>query len=244
MAGLAKGLAIMELFNADTPRLTVNEAAAATGIAPAVARRCLRTFEELGHVTYDGKFYRPTPRLMRLAFAYAETDPLPQLAAPRLAALRDAFNEASSLAVLDGDDAVFVARQQSTHLIATGFRVGTRLPLHASAAGRVLLSALPDDEIEERLSRVVPQRMTSHSLTTRAAIRERVHRARVEGYDVQDQEIELGLVVVAVPVVDPAGATVASISVSALNTRMPLEEMMDRVLPMLRDEAERLGRVL
>lgn len=238
MGGLAKGLAIIESFSATRPRLSVSEAAAATGATPAAARRCLRTLEELGYVSYDGKYFRPTPRMMRLPGAYAEVDPLPVLAQPRLAALRDAFDESASLALLDGDQAFFVARAESSHMATTGMRVGSRIPAPAAAAGRVLLAALPDDEVERILAGLrAPQ-------TGREALRARIREARELGYSYADEELEIGVRAVAVPVVDVTGRTQAAITVSALAARFPMDEMRSRFVPVAQAEAARLGAML
>lgn len=244
MGGLAKGLAIIESFSAAQPRLSVSEAAASSGTTPAAARRCLRTLEELGYVSYDGKYYRPTPRMMRLPNAYSEADQLPVLAKPRLAALRDAFDESASLAVLDGDHAFFVARSESSHMASTGMRVGSRVAAPASAAGRALLAAMPDEELDRVLRRHHMQRSTAKTLVTIEAIRNRIREARELGYSYTDEELELGVRAVAVPVVDVTGRTQAALTISALAARVSMDEMRDRFVPVVQGEAAKLGAML
>lgn len=244
MGGLAKGLSIIEAFGPATPQLTVSAAAASSSTTPAAARRCLLTLVELGYLSYDGKYFRPTPRMMRLAAAYSETAPLPVLARPRLMAVRDELDESASIAVLDGDRSLFVARAESARIVSAGVRVGASLPAHASATGRVLLAALTDEELDDHLRRAQPQRTTPHTLVTVADIRSRVHRARVEGVSYTDEELELGMRTMAVPVVDAAGRTQAAMSVSAFTARVSREEMEGRFLDVLRREAARLGKML
>src|SRR4051812_2858245 len=84
MAGLAKGLAVMEAFGEGRPTLTVSQAAKAAGVTRAAARRCLLQLTELGYLSSDGKFFNPTPRTLRLGAAYLAATPLPQLAQPHL----------------------------------------------------------------------------------------------------------------------------------------------------------------
>lgn len=244
MGGLAKGLAIIESFTERTPQLSVSEAAVASGTTPAAARRCLRTLEELGYLSYDGKYYRPTPRMMRLPHAYADSDTLPVLARPRLAALRDAFNESASLAVLDGDHALFVARAETTHMASTGMRVGARVPAPYSGSGRVMLAALDDDAVELVLQRVQGHFFTERTPRTIKALRDRIIQARAEGYSSTDEELALGVRAIAAPVVDISGATRAAITVSALAARISMEEMLTTYLPVLLAEAAALGKRL
>lgn len=228
MAGLAKGLAVIECFDRAHPRLTVSDAARLTGLAPAAARRCMRTLEQLGYLGYDGKFYRPTPRFARLADAFTLTDPLPTLAAPLLDELRDELNETASLSVLDGDEVLFVARSEAQHLVATGLRVGARLPAAQTAVGRVLLAG-----------------PSEHLAGLPAEVADEVRAAGRQGYALTDQEYELGLRAVAVPVVEESsGRCVAAMSVSVVSARATVERMIDEFLPALRTRATRLGRAL
>lgn len=244
MGGLAKGLAVMECFSQINPRLTVSEAAAQTGVTPAAARRCLRTLEELGYVSHDGKFFRPTPRMTRLSTSYTNTNPLPLLGQPLLVELRDQINESCSLVVLEDNAALFVSRAESTHVVSTGFSVGSRLPLYSSSSGRVLLAGLSDGELDAYLRDIRPTPITPKSVVTISGIRDRIHETRATGYATMDEEIELGLRAIAVPVFDSKGRTAATIVISALAARISMELLLDDFLPKLKDKAERLGRML
>lgn len=228
MGGLARGLAVIECFGSEHPRLSVTDAARLTGLAPAVARRCMRTLEQLGYLSYDGKFYRPTPRFARLAGAFTLADPLPTLAAPLLDELRDELNETASLSVLEGDQVLFIARSEAQHLVATGLRVGGRLPAARTAVGRVLLAGLPRTAIDELPADVAAE----------------VRAAGGQGYALTDQEYVLGLRAVAVPIRNGDGSCVAAMSVSVVSARATVERMVGEFLPALQDRAARLSRAL
>lgn len=244
MSGLAKGLAVLEAFGGESPRLTISEVAAAVGQSRATARRCLLTLTDLGFLSSDGKYFSPSPRVLRLGAVYADTAQLPQLAQPHLAAVREQVNESVSLAVLDGDESLFVARSEARLIVTTGVRVGARLPLYASATGLVLLAGLPVEELRNYLGRTDLKAMTAHTPTSAAEIEDRVDRARQTGAAVSDEELQLGLRAVAVPVVDSTGRTVATMSISSPPSRMSLDSLHDDVLPVLRLHAEALGRQL
>jgi IclR family pca regulon transcriptional regulator len=244
MGGLAKGLAIIEAFSALQPQLTVTEAAGLSRTTPAAARRCLLTLLDLGYLSHDGKYFRPTPRMMRLAVAYSATATLPNLAHPRLLAVRDELGESASLAVLEGDRALFIARAEVARLVSSGVRLGASLPAHASATGRVLLSALPDAALDEVLASCSPERLTPNTLVDVGQIRARIVEARKVGVVYTDEELELGVRTMAVPVRDSRGLIHAAMSVSAFSGRVTIRDLSEGFLPVLRREADKLGSML
>jgi len=244
MAGLAKGLAIIEAFSAHRTRMTVSEAAQSSGTSRASARRCLLTLTKLGYLEFDGKYFRPQPRLLSLSAAYSDARSLPQIAQPFLKAARDELHESVSLAVLDRDAALFVARAEAERLVTTGISVSTRIDLYCSATGRVLLSAWPDERLLTYLDRVKIKARTKYSLVKKAALRDAVRSARTHGYASTDQELEIGLRSIAVPVVDSRGTIVAAMSASASSARVSIQQMVKGFLQVLRANADSLGRAL
>lgn len=244
MGGLAKGLAIIEAFGPELSRMTVTDAARAASLSPAAARRCLLTLTELGYLVQQNRYFRPTPRMMRLAEAYLDAATLPTLAQPLCEAGRDELGESVSVAVYDEGTSLFVARAEVHRLVNTGVRLGARLPAYASATGRVLLGGLPEADREAYLTGCEPVRTTPGTLTTLAEIRDRVDRAREEGYALTDEELESGMRSMAVPVIDATGRVQAAMSVGLFTARATLEDMHDRHLPALRRYATALGRML
>lgn len=244
MAGLAKGLAVMEAFGPTSSQLTVSEAAEATGTTRAAARRCLLTLAELGYLTHDGKHFRPTPRMLRLGSSYLDADPLPALAQPHLVAARDELDESVSLAVWEDGWAVFVARAETQHIVSTGVRLGARLPGYCSATGRVLLADGTDETVSDHLHALARPARTPHTVTAPAELAAVVTRARENGYAVTDEELALGMRALAVPVTNSRGRTVAAMSVSASTGRVSMDEMLARFLPVLTGHARRLSRML
>jgi IclR family pca regulon transcriptional regulator len=244
MAGLAKGLAVMETFGKTRSQLTVADAARLTGVTRAAARRCLLTLADLGYLTHDGKYFRPTPRTLRLGGAYLDTASLPNLAQPHLVAARDALAESVSLALWEDGCSVFIARAEAERIVSTGVRIGARLPAHCSATGRVLLAALPDDDVASYLARPGRQRRTAHTVVDADELSRIVTSARDAGYATSDEELELGMRAVAVPVRDTRGRIVAAMSVSASSARVTAEEMHRDFVPVLTKHAGRLGRML
>ena len=242
MLGLAKGLAIIEAFGAK-PELTIAEAAAASGATRAAARRCLLTLAELGYVEMRGTSFHSLPRLSRLG-SVSDAISLPRAAQPILDRLRDTVQESISLAVLEGDEVLFLARAEAIRIVSTGMRLGAVLPATVTASGRVLLSSLPDRELAKKLSAVAVTRRTPNTVVAISGLRQVIMEARRRGYAVNDEELELGLRALAVPVIDHAGRTVAAISVSASAVRVTTAYMVREFFPLLRKHATLLGRML
>ncbi|MBN3846286.1 helix-turn-helix domain-containing protein [Paraburkholderia sp. Ac-20342] len=244
MGGLAKGLAIIEAFGASTTRMTVSDAARFADLSRPAARRCLLTLVDLGYLAYDGKFFVPLPRMLRLGSAYLSTSSLPQIAQPLLAEARDELQESVSLAVLDDGYAVFVARAEAVRIVSTGVKLGARLPVYCSAAGRVLLSDLGDDQIRRHLGAVPMKKLTRHTRADTAALIDVIDSARTVGYSLSYEELEVGMCAMAVPVRGRGGAIEAAISVSAFSGRVSVETLEQSFLPVLQRAARRLERAL
>lgn len=242
MAGLAKGLAILELFGANNERLTVSTAAQRTGITRAAARRCLLTLAALNYLSHDGKYFMPAPRLLRLGSAYLGGDALAAAAAPILDRLRDEIGESVSLAVADGDEILFVARSAAARVVSAAVKIGARWPMHCTAAGRVLLAARPDAGFETYLANAKFEKLTPKTVVDRDELRRVIEETRRRGYGAGDEEIEIGLRAVAVPVHSPAGMVVAAMTVSASSARMSILAMEQGIVPALRRAADRLLR--
>lgn len=244
MGGLAKGMAILEAFASGRPRLRIADAAAATGTTRAAARRCLRTLVELGYVQQDGVNFCPTPRLVRLASSYLDADPLPALARPHLRAASDELGESVSIAVLDDGTSLFVARAEAAHIVLASVRVGSALPACGSATGRVLLAGLRDDEVDHHLETCQPVVRTPMTVVDKGALRSLVLAARRNGYACTDEELELAMRSVAVPVLDSRGHTRAALSSSAFSVRSSLQTMINTFVPVLTRHAGAIGRML
>lgn len=241
LGALVKGLAIIEMFGLGRLRLTVAEAAKGTGITRAAARRCLLTLEELGYLAHDGKFFTPTPRLRRLGGRPRAGESLAKRAQPHLEALRDQFNESFSIAVLDGGDSLFIARAEAEQIVSTGVKVGRRLPAYCSATGRVLLGGMNEDEIRSLLADVERVERTAHTITDVDALVSVIRQAHREGFCFSDEELEIGMRSLAVPIHDDQGECVAAISVSVSAPRIPLKQMRETLLPAVLEHAKALS---
>lgn len=233
IAGLEKGLAIIESFGAAHPKLTLSEAAKLTGLSRASARRCLLTLEILGYAQFDGRYFRLAPRVLRLSHAYLSATPLVKVAQPVLESISERTHESASVAILDGTDIVFIARSTSRRSLSAGVAIGTRLPAYSATTGRVLLAAMPDAQAAAVLRASELRKLTPHTLTGHKELMEEIRKVRETGYAVGHEQIELGLCTIAVPIRDGAGNTIAAMSLAARTSRIARDQIVGRMLPAL-----------
>lgn len=238
MGGLAKGLRLLERFDAAHARMTVTEAARQVDISLASARRCLLTLCELGYLRTDGKRYWMDHGALRISYAYAASTQLPRLFQPALDAMSERSRESASLAVLDGGCVRIAARSTARRTMRVGLSVGSTLPLHCSAAGRALLLFRPPAEARSLLGRAPFERFTPRTLVQARELQRELEASRERGYTVCDEEIELGVRSIAVPMAGRSGDTVAAMTISTRSERMTVAEMAAAFLPaMVRTQA-------
>lgn len=231
IAGLAKGLTVIECFGTGRERLTIAEVARTTGLSRAAARRCLLTLERLRYAEYDGKFFSLTPRVLRLGYAYLSATALPQLLQPYLEWLSEITHELCSASVIDSREIVYIARAATKRIMSVGLSVGTRLPAYCTSMGRVLLAALPPDEARRRILATKRDKLTPKTATGMRELVDLVEEARNSGYAIVDQELEIGLTSIAIPILAANGRCVASMNVSAQSQRMSASALKSQFLP-------------
>ena len=234
VAGLRKGLSVIESFNSIRSRLSVSEAARRANVSRAAARRYLLTLAELGYVGTDGNEYWLNPRVLRLAGAYLTSAQLPRLLQPVLNRLTSMTGESSSAAVLDGDDVIHVARCNSARIVSYGLQPGTHLPAYCTSTGKVLVASLPPEEKDAWVERQVLKAFTRRTTTTHEQLRAQIEAARLAGYAISSEEYEPGVCAIAVPVRNSGGEVLAAMSVIVDPMRTSERELIDRMLPALR----------
>ena len=231
---LERGLAVIRAFDAEHRELALSDVARATGLTRAAARRFLLTLVKLGYVNFaDGRFSL-RPRVLELGYAYLSSLTLPEVAQPHMEALVAKVNESSSISVLDDLEVVYVVRVPTRRIMSITLSVGTRLPAYATSMGRVLLADLPEDELEERLSRMEIRPLTARTVKGKDELRAILEATRKQGYAATDQELEEGLRSLAVPIRDANEVVVAALNVSVHASRASMAVLRRDYLPFAR----------
>ena len=242
MASLARGLLVIQAFTPQTPQMTISQLSVRTGLSRAAVRRCLYTLSKLGFAgAEDGQRYSLRPKMLTLANTYTASSTLATAAQPILERMSAALGESFSVATLDGEDIVYIARTAVTRVMSVDLHIGSRLPAFCTSMGRVLLAYLPQDQLEQYLSRVTLTPFTPRTINSVDKLRLALRNVRRNGYALCDQELEVGLRSLAVPVYAPNGRVVATVNLSGSAPRMPMLEMQTRFLPHLRGAASELS---
>jgi IclR family pca regulon transcriptional regulator len=241
---LDRGLRVFELFGANPRPMTLSDLAKAADLPRATARRILFTLERAGYVASDGKLFTLTPRVLVLASSYLTSNQVVTLLQPVLDRVSSAAQEISSLAILDGNEVIFVARSSPARVFSAGIDLGYRLPAFCSSVGRVLLGQFSNSALAETIDGMELAPLTPHTVTDKELLKATIMTDREKGYSLVDREAEPGFRSIAVPVLRYDGTIAAAINMGAHVDRISTGEMIDRFLPLLRDGAASVKSML
>lgn len=244
IAGLEKGLGILEAFGDAHPRVTAAQMAALVGLTRTAARRHLLTLAHLGYVGTDGKLFWLTPRVLRLGQGFIESSRLARIAQPFLQRVTAGTQEMAYVSMMEGDDIVYVARNGPSRLMNTGYVLGARVPAYVTAAGVLLLATRDTPHYDDWLERQTLRSYTQHTITDKAQLRVELAHIRMQEWAVSDQQLELHYRGIAVPLRDARGALAGALSVTMPIQTESKEQSAARVLGVLRETAMALRNLL
>ena len=245
--GLAKGLAVLSSFDTERQRLNATQAAERAGLTRAAARRHLLTLAHLGYLDTDGSHYWLAPKVLRFSGSYLASSRLPRLVQPTLNRLALMARESFSVAVLDGEEVVIVARSASPEaqrLVPYGLHLGTRMPAHATSTGRVLLAAMRPQALGDWLRGRELQRLTPLTTVEPRRLRASISQVRQDDFAVVREEHEYGVLALAVPLRNMSGSTLAALNVVVSPERMNESRLRGELLSLLLDAARELRPLL
>lgn len=229
---LDKGLSVINAFSAERRTMTLSQVAAETGLSKPSARRCLLTLHALGYLVSDGPNFRLGPKVLDLGQAYLSSVDLPAIVEPFLNELNAELQEACSVGVLDGNSVVYVARAQAQRIMTMSVRVGTRIDPVLTALGRVLLSHLPEGRVEEIWNARRPDATAPNDGGLPEFLKS-LQDVRTQGWCLVDQEVEIGVRTIAVPIHDGRGNVIAGINLAAHTARVSKDNLQNDFLPRL-----------
>lgn len=225
IAGLQKGLALIQLFSRENPKLTVPMVAKMNAMTQSAARRFLLTLWHENYVETDGRYYWLTARVLRLGQAYVDSAQFPRMVRPIVEYVASRSHEHASVGVADGEDLIYIARSKHTPLNSTSVRLGERVPIHCTAGGRLWLASLTPQEAEAFLKKATIEPRTPYTVTDIPQLLAIVDKIRAQGYATVTQEFEVGMNVLAVPLSDRQGQFWGALSLTTHQSRATLEEL-------------------
>lgn len=238
---LAKGIAILEAFDAANPAMTLSEVARRVGLSPAAARRSLLTLTELGYIGQKDKRFHLKPKIMSLGSAFYFSARIDEILLDDLREIVGRFGDASSVGTLDGEDVIYVAHYSVQRARRAAAVAGARYPAYATSMGRVLLAALPDDRLADYLESYTPERLTSKTCTNRKALRAELMVVRRDGYATTVDQLDYGITALAVPIRDLEGNTIAALNTSGYTGMVTPDSLIADRLPGLREAASHIA---
>ncbi|MFM1653160.1 IclR family transcriptional regulator [Brevibacillus sp. B_LB10_24] len=240
---LVRGLAILRLFHAGQPTMSLAEIASQLGVSRTSPFRLLFTLQSLGYLHQDEntKRYELTPKVLELGFAYLNSLQLPDIARPYLERLRDETGASTHIGVLDGREVVYVARVPARGVTTITVTVGSRLPAHATSLGKSLLAFQSEEQIKEMLIDAELQPYTTQTKTMINDLLQELEVIRKQGYSLSNGEFESGIRSIAAPIFDNAGDVIAAVNVAAPEAILPDEFLRVFALPAILEAAEQLS---
>jgi IclR family pca regulon transcriptional regulator len=221
--------------------MTLSQIAERVDLSRAAARRFLLTLQNLGYVSLEGRNFQLTAKVLDLGYGYLSSLSLPEIAQPHLETLASRVHESASASVLDGTDIVYVARVPIRRIMSVKINIGTRMPAHVTSMGRVLLSGLSLPELKALISNFDLPKYTKNTITSKNILLQEINKVRIQGWSINDQELEYGLRSIAVPIFNKAEKVVASINISTTAQSNTLESMEAMFLPELRITAKKIS---
>lgn len=244
MTSLARGLAVVQAFSDSRKPQTIAQISQKTGIPRAAVRRCLFTLQQLGYVDAELNNFSLRPKVLTLGYSYLSSTPLTVSSQPYLNAISSDLGESCSLAVLEDGEVLYVARSAASRVMSVALNTGSRLPAYCTSLGRVMLAHLPAADLDAYFAKVKLKAITDRTVTSQKRLREILVQVRQDGYAINDEELELGLRSIAVPVRGASGQVLAALNVGAQASRVSAERMQQEFLPILLRGAQELSVLL
>jgi IclR family pca regulon transcriptional regulator len=245
MTSLARGLAVIQAFTDRKQQVSISQISVRTALSRAAVRRCLYTLKQLGFAASDdGRHFYLRPRILSLGHSYISSMPIASSVQPVLEQASRQLHESSSIATLDGLEIIYVARASVTRIMSIDLGVGSRLPAFCTSMGRVLMASLPPAELEVSLARIEFKHYTDRTVPNVEKLRQILRLVSRNGYAIVDQELELGLRSMAVPIQNGSGRVVAALNIGAHAQRVSIQMMQTRFLPQLHAAAQEISMLL
>jgi len=240
ITSLARGLSVIRAFSKEHPEMTLSQVATATQLSAATARRCLHTLVELGYAAKRGKLFLLRPTVVAFASAYIESMNLEQIVQPYLQEVRDKTGDSSSLAVLAETDILYLVHVSTNRMVRVPCTVGTRFPAYPTSLGRALLAYQSKDFLDAYFRKAHISALTEKTVTSKTTLRNILVSVRQECCAAIEDELDYGVVSVAVPIFNADRQVIAAVNCSTSTARTDKHEMTTSRLPILREAAHHI----
>lgn len=244
VASLERGLRVLQTFSREHSQLTLSEVAALTKLSPATARRSLHTLEMLGYVGRAGRKFLLRPKVLAISAGYLSAINAEVVLQPYLQQVVNEVGGSSSVTVLDDTEIVYLAHASANRAIRLTAGAGARYPAYPTSMGRVLLAFQPQQITDSYFRRVTFRKLTEFTEIDTEELRRILDGVRLKGYAAVQDELDYGLVSVALPILGPNGRVVAAANCSDVTNHVNREALIEKRLPTLRMAVRRIETTL
>ncbi len=242
---LAKGIAIIESFDNKNSKMTLTEVAKKVGITRAAARRFLLTLEELGYAEQVNRRFALTAKILNVCKGFSNPTSVWEIAQKHMQLLVDQVDEACSGAILEGYEIKYVVRIGTPHRIMSVVPyVGTRFPAHLTSTGRAILAFSKADIVQDYLANADYKKYTEFSIDNPNMLKISLDRIKTEGYVILNQELEMGLRSIAIPLFDANKQLIGALTVGTHISRVTENRLIQDILPSLKTCAHNIKQEL
>jgi len=243
LSTFARGLEVIRSFDTETPSMTLSAVAEKNHLSRASARRFLLTLQKLGYVSQNDKKFGLTAKVLELGYSYLATLDFSETITPVMEEVSYQLGESCSALVLDGVDIVYVARIPRRGLIPLNLQIGARLPAYATSGGRILMAALQGPELDGLIEKTNFEKLTAYTKGP-DDLRTELQKVRSDGYAIVDQELELGMRALAVPVLDRRGTARFALNSSSHVSSVSMDRVVREYVPIMQRAARKLTDLL
>jgi IclR family pca regulon transcriptional regulator len=241
---LDRGLKVLTAFTPERPRLTLTELATATGMNKPAVQRLTDTLVALNFLGRNRhKEFYLGPKLLSLGYTCLQGHELREVAREDLRDFSDRIGHTVNMCMLNGPELVVLYRREVGTFYTFDVHAGSSLPAHCTSMGKVLLAALPDAELRQRIATMALTPYTPQSITDPERLWEELMLTRQRGYGVSDRESSLLLYSAAVPIIDGRPRVLAAINVS-MYVELTRPESREELTRLLLAEGRRLSAVM
>lgn len=231
---VGKAIALMELLGSSPEPLSLTQLAERLETNKTTVQRFLFTLMDLGYVRIlSGKRYMLGNKDLSLAFQFLHSEGVFSIARPYLEDLSNSLERSVSMGVLDGSEVLVIFRKERTRYYPFAVYVGSRVPAHCTTMGKVLLSALPTEQVKLLLDEMNLFKVTPNTVVKKSEILKDLKATRDRGYAISDGEFSLDLYSIGVPLLNHEGQVVASVALSLNTSDKPVQKTVEKALEKL-----------
>ena len=233
-----KGLSVIEAFDHDNSEMTLTEVAKKVNITRSTARRFLLSLESLGYATQNGKFFSLTPKIINLGYSYFSSLLWTDIVNKYIKIAVNKSNLSCAVSILDGENITCIMRIHSSKILKGGVSVGGKLPAAYTGSGRLFMAEMNDIKLQKYISKLTLKQYTAKTITNEKELFEKIKSERNQGYQIIEEELEDGLLSIAVPIYNSQHKILGCMSIGTFMSRENAKYLKEEVLPMLIDQAK------